>query len=136
VPFPHGTLDKVAIEEVCAAFQHLHRVEYGHVFAHSPIEIVNIRLTGIGGMPKIAPPKVAASGALDAALIKTAPCMFRIYGGLTRVETPFYQRDRLAVGVAFAGPAVVLQKDATTVAPPGTRLVTDAGGNLIIRVGS
>jgi N-methylhydantoinase A len=136
VPFPDGALDKASIEGVCAAFQHLHQVEYGHVFAHSPIEIVNIRLTGIGVMPKIAPPQVTVSGTLDDALVKTAPCMFRVYGGLTRVETPFYQRERLAVGVSFAGPAVVIQKDATTVAPPGTRLVTDAGGNLIIRVGS
>ena len=37
------------------------QAEYGHVFADSPIEIVNIRLTGIGMMPKIAPPTVKAS---------------------------------------------------------------------------
>ena len=77
-----------------------------------------------------------ANGALDDALIKTAPCVLRTNGGLAKIETPFYQREWLPIGVAFAGPAVVVQKDATTVAPPGTRLVADTGGNLIIRVGS
>ena len=106
------------------------------MFAHSPIEIVNIRLTGIGVMPKIAPPQGTGHGALTDALVKTAPCVFRVDGELARVETPFYQRERLAVGASFAGPAVIIQQDTTTVAPPGTRLVAAAGGNLIIHVGS
>jgi N-methylhydantoinase A/oxoprolinase/acetone carboxylase beta subunit len=136
VPFPSGTLDSTAMAQMFTAFEALHKAEYGHVFAHSPIEIVNIRLTGIGVMPKIAPPQATGHGALADALVKTAPCVFRVNGKLARVETPFYHRERLAVGAAFAGPAVILQQDTTTIAPPGTRLVTDAGGNLIIHVGS
>jgi N-methylhydantoinase A/oxoprolinase/acetone carboxylase beta subunit len=136
VPFPGGTLDSSAMAQVFSAFQELHRTEYGHVFAHNPIEIVNIRLTGIGVMPKIAPPRVSGHGALAEALVKTAPCVFRVDGELARVETPFYHRERLAVGTSFAGPAVIIQQDTTTVAPPGTRLVAADGGNLIIHVGS
>jgi len=134
VPFPPGPLDAAAIARVCAAFHHLHKAEYGHVFAHSPIEIVNVRLTGIGSMPKIAPLQVTAHDTLADALVKTAACVFRVHGELTRIPTPFYQRERLAVGSAFAGPAVLLQHDTTTVAPPDTRVVVDAGGNLIIFV--
>ena len=136
VPFPSGRLDTAAMAQVFAAFHALHKTEYGHVFTHSPIEIVNVRLTGIGIMPKIAPPQMPTHGALDDALIKTAPCVFRVDGTLTRVATPLYQRERLAAGVACTGPAIVVQQDATTVAPSGTRLVADAGGNLIIQVGS
>jgi N-methylhydantoinase A len=136
VPFPPGCLDQAALDGVFAAFHDLHRAEYGHVFAHSPIEIVNVRLTGIGAMPKIAPPQVAAQGELADALVKTAPCMFRVQGELVRIDTPFYQRQGLALGATLEGPAVVVQKDTTTVAPPGTHLTTDAGGNLIIRIRS
>jgi N-methylhydantoinase A/oxoprolinase/acetone carboxylase beta subunit len=136
VPFPSGTLDSTAMAQVFTEFEALHKAEYGHVFAHSPIEIVNIRLTGIGVMPKIAPPQTTGRGPLSDALIKTAPCVFRVNGRLARVETPFYHRERLAVGAACAGPAVILQQDTTTIAPPGTCLVTDAGGNVIIHVGS
>jgi len=62
VPFPSGSLDSITIAQVFTAFEALHKAEYGHVFAHSPIEIVNIRLTGIGVMPKIAPPQVTGHG--------------------------------------------------------------------------
>lgn len=136
VPFPPGRLDKAALEGVFAAFHDLHQVEYGHVFSHSPIEIVNVRLTGIGTMPKIAPPQVVGHGDLADALVKVASCVFRVDGALIRIETPFYQRERLAIGSAMAGPAIVVQKDTTTVASPGTHLVADAGGNLIIHLGS
>jgi len=43
---------------------------------------VNVRLTGIGVMPKIVPPQVRDHGALDDALVKTAPCVFRVNGAL------------------------------------------------------
>src|SRR5215510_9676789 len=76
VPFPPGPLDAAAIARVCAAFHHLHKAEYGHVFAHSPIEIVNVRLTGIGSMPKIAPLQVTAHDTLADALVKMASCVF------------------------------------------------------------
>jgi N-methylhydantoinase A len=136
VPFPPGPLDKAALEGVFAAFHDLHQVEYGHVFSQSPIEIVNVRLTGIGTMPKIAPPQIVTHGELADALVKVASCVFRVNGELRRIETPFYQRERLAIGTTMAGPAIVVQKDTTTVAPPGTHLVADAGGNVIIHVGS
>jgi N-methylhydantoinase A len=129
-------LDKTALEGVFAAFHDLHQVEYGHVFSQSPIEIVNVRLTGIGAMPKIAPPQVVVHGDLADALVKVASCVFRVDGALRRIETPFYQRERLAIGAAMAGPAIVVQKDTTTVVLPGTHLVADAGGNLIIHLGS
>jgi N-methylhydantoinase A len=49
-------LDEAAPSQIFARFAELHRAEYGHVFEESPIEIVNIRVTGIGRMPKIAAP--------------------------------------------------------------------------------
>src|ERR1700730_3761591 len=54
VPFPDGPLDPPALRLVLHSFGELHRVEYGHVFEASPIEIVNIRVSRIGHMPKIA----------------------------------------------------------------------------------
>lgn len=136
VPFPAGPLDKAVLEQVFAEFQALHKAEYGHVFAHSPIEIVNIRLKGNGTMPKIVPPHGNAHASLAPTLVKRAPCVFRGEAGLQRIDTPFYQRESFAAEVALMGPAVILQQDTTTLAPPGTHLRTDAVGNLLIRVGS
>jgi N-methylhydantoinase A/oxoprolinase/acetone carboxylase beta subunit len=129
-----GALDETALAEAWEAFHRQHEAEYGHRFA-SPIEIVNIRLTGIGPMPKIGKPAVPDDGSKDAALVKTGRCVFRVDGALQSLPTSFYRRDRLPVGTPIAGPAIILQMDTTTVVPPNATFTADAGGNIVIRLG-
>ncbi len=136
VPFPDAPVDAATRAAVFARFGELHRAEYGHVFPNSPIEIVNIRVTGIGRMAKSAPPRPPEGGGLDAALVKTAPCAFRVDGRLETLPTPFYRREALPLDQHIAGPAIVLQTDSTTVVPPGASLRADYGGNLILRLES
>ena len=135
VPFPPGEVTAATLNGVFEAFHRQHKVEYGHVFADSPLEIVNIRVTGTGRMPKIAKPEPAAGGSLDEALLETRDCVFRVGDDLKTLPTPLYARERLPLDQPFPGPAVILQKDTTTVAPPGTTLTAERGGNLMIRLG-
>jgi N-methylhydantoinase A/oxoprolinase/acetone carboxylase beta subunit len=135
VPFPAAAVDRPGLDRVFARFAELHRAEYGHLFPDSAIEIVNIRVTGIGHMAKIAAPRPASGGSLAAALIKTAPCAFRVAGRLETVATPFYRRDALPLDMPIAGPAIILQTDSTTVVPPDAAAHADSGGNLILRLG-
>jgi N-methylhydantoinase A len=134
VPFPGGALDPAGLHQVLQRFGELHRVEYGHVFESSPIEIVNIRVSGIGRMPKIAPSRPEGGGSLAEALAKTARCAFRRDGSLEEVMTPFYRRALLPLGQRIPGPAIVLQTDSTTVVPPDATLTADESGNLILRL--
>jgi N-methylhydantoinase A len=134
VPFPERALDATGLAAAFERFGELHRAEYGHVFPDSPIEIVNIRVTGIGKMPKITAPRPPEGGSLDVALVKTAPCAFRAGGKLETLATPFYRRDALPLDEPIAGPAIILQTDSTTVVPPGTTVRADRGGNLILRL--
>jgi N-methylhydantoinase A len=134
VPFPDGPLDPPALRLVLHSFGELHRVEYGHVFEASPIEIVNIRVSGIGHMPKIAASRPTGGGSLAEALVKTAPCAFRSNGRLATIMTPFYRRGLLPLRQKIAGPAIVLQTDSTTVVPPDVTLTADESGNLILRI--
>ena len=133
VPFPPGRLDEAGLEKVWEAFHEAHAREYGHHFADSPIEIVNVRITGTGRMPKIAPPPEPGAGSLEAAKTRTARSVFRANGALESRETTFYRRDALPAEAPFAGPAVVVQKDATTVVPPGWSARLDRSANLILR---
>jgi N-methylhydantoinase A len=132
VPFPDRQLDEAALSQIFARFADLHRAEYGHVFEESPIEIVNIRVTGIGRMPKIVAPRAATAGSLVDALVKTAHCTFRHNGSLELMATPFYLRSDLPLEQPIVGPAIVLQTDSTTVVPLATNLLAEAGGNLIL----
>ena len=134
VPIADGPVDEATLTRLFEDFETLHRGEYGHVFADSPIEIVNIRLTGVGRMPKIALDGAAGTGA-DAAADSVA-CTFRVDGALAAMDTPLHAREGIVAGAALEGPAIVVQTDSTTVVPPGARARADAGGNLIIATGA
>jgi N-methylhydantoinase A/oxoprolinase/acetone carboxylase beta subunit len=137
VPFGAGAIDGTAVAAAIARFHAQHRAEYGHAFPDSPVEIVNLRVTGIGPRPKLAAPEPRRSGGGDlaAAMLRRGPVMFAGPDGEpVWCETPFLARDRLPTGVPVPGPAVVLQPDSTTVLPPGSSLVAEAGGNLRIAV--
>lgn len=128
------TIDEHSIRQVWRDFHALHEKEYGHVFADSPIEIVNVRLTGIGVMPKIAEPQIGAGGSLADAHVKTGRCLFRVNNELKAFDTQFYARERLPLEQLIAGPVIILQTDTTTVVPPGAQVTAYADGNLIIRL--
>jgi N-methylhydantoinase A len=134
IDVPEGVIDAAAITGAFDQFHAVHKAEYGHSFAHSPIEIVNIRLTGVAPTPTIRRVKMPAGGSLRDALIKTDGCFFRRSGRLERMDTAFYRRELLSVGEMIEGPAIILQTDTTTVVPPGSTIVADGTGNLIIQV--
>ena len=96
---------------------------------------MNIRITGVGHMPKIAAPPGPVGGSLAEARVKTARSVFRVDGALEGYETAFYRREALPVDAPFPGPAIIVQKDATTVVPPGWSVRVDASANLILDQG-
>ncbi|WCK55166.1 hydantoinase/oxoprolinase family protein [Aneurinibacillus sp. Ricciae_BoGa-3] len=134
VDLPDGELTEQSIQKTWEQFHQFHKSEYGHFFLESPIEIVNIRVTGIGLMPKIGQPVVMGTGSLEDALIKKASAIFKVDGELETLETSFYQREYLPIGAEVAGPAIILQKDTTTVLPPHCTAFVEESGNIIIKV--
>lgn len=135
IPFPAGDITGESLAETFASFHRTHAAEYGHAFHDNPIEIVNLRVSGIGAMPKIEKLKAPAGGSLDQALVRKSLSVFRVDGTLRSFETPVYRREALPVGQPFAGPAIILQKDSTTVMPPATTAMVDTSGNILITLG-
>ncbi|MFM1655793.1 hydantoinase/oxoprolinase family protein [Brevibacillus sp. B_LB10_24] len=134
IDLPAGEVTQQNMERALEQFHRLHEAEYGHYFADSPIEIVNIRMTGIGMMPKIGDPVVEETGNVEEALMKTGQTAFRKDGQLQTCETSFYLREKLPAGAVLSGPAVILQKDTTTIVPPDCQVLVEKSGNLIIKV--
>jgi N-methylhydantoinase A/oxoprolinase/acetone carboxylase beta subunit len=126
--------DAAGIAAALDRFHAQHRAEYGHAFLDSPVEMVNLRVTGFGPRPKLGAPPARSGGNLEAALVRRTPVVFAGPDGPMAPETPFLRRDALPVGQPIPGPAIVLQTDSTTVVPPGCTLTADAGGNLLIAV--
>jgi N-methylhydantoinase A len=133
VPFPDGALDAAALAKAFDAFHEVHKREYGHHFADSAIEIVNLRLVGAASAAKIAKPAPGTARSLAAAKVRDGTGTFRVGTKLSDYPTTFYRRDLLPVGERIPGPAIVLQMDSTTVVPPQHSFEADAAGNLIIR---
>lgn len=134
IDMPAGNIDDTSLEKSLKQFHQLHEDEYGHSFPDNPIELVNIRLTGIGPVSKIDFPPEPESGDLKDALIKTDNAVFRLDEELKEFKTAFYHREKLPVDHSVDGPAIVLQTDTTTVIPPGCTFSVDANGMLLIKL--
>ena len=108
-------------------------VEYGHAFGQNPIEVVNLRVVGLGRMPRL-PDRFAATRAntLEAARLNSGETYFRVKGTLQKLRTEFFDRMLVPAGSVIPGPAVLFQKDTTTVVPPGWSGASDDFGNLVI----
>lgn len=117
--------------ELARLFYATHERSYGHHNVAAPIEIVNLRVSGIGRLPDIGAPQFARRAAVSAQ--RTRPVWF---SGEGPVESRVYWRPDLAPGTEIDGPAIVEQLDATTTIPPVYRAVVDAGLNLVIGAAS
>lgn len=135
VNIPAGLLDDAALEQVWQSFHEIHAGEYGHAFHTNPIELVNLRVVGVGSLPKLQHTSAPTTGSLEDAVLKIGVSYFAIGGELQQMPTTFYRRDRLPAGASVDGPAVIFQKDSTTVLPPASVATVDVSGSLLIQVG-
>jgi N-methylhydantoinase A len=122
-------LQSRGIEGLRRNFDALHQSMFGHVAPDEPVEVVSWRLRAIGLVPAPPMPTFAPAGiAIADALRERRQVQF----DGARLTCPVYQRERLDVGLAFAGPAIIDQFDSTTVVCPGQLVQVDRWKNLII----
>jgi N-methylhydantoinase A len=104
--------------------------EFGNTLGNIPVVLINLRTTATGIRRAKAP-------RIERPLATGAP----VPSGRRNVhfrdawyDTPIYSRDALAPGHVFVGPAVIEQRDTTTVVEPDMRLTVDAASNLLVGV--
>jgi N-methylhydantoinase A len=134
-PMPSGEMTPRLVQQLIEAFHREHRRLYSYDLPNAPVELVNLRVTAIGSLPKLKAEAVDASMAdLETACTGVRPVYFDRMNGF--VETPCYARQWLSPGMAFDGPAIVDQDDATTVIYPNFHAKVDSMGNLIMARGA
>jgi N-methylhydantoinase A len=118
------------------AFFREHERVYGYTAADEAVQVVALRVTGLGDPEPLGRPELTRAGgpAPDEARVGERAVYFE--ETRTFVPTPIYRRERLLAGHCLAGPAVVEQMDSTTVIPPGQTARVDGRGNLLIQVGA
>jgi N-methylhydantoinase A len=111
-----------------------HEREFGYQLPPEvgEIEVVNLRTTLVGLVNE--PPELAYQATKPTGSQFSAPVFY--IGESQRVETPFIDRDSLAVGEALEGPAIVTEWDSTTVVPPRCTAQVADGGEIVISIDS
>lgn len=135
IPMPGKDLGAETVDQLQRAFHEGHEREFGHHFPEYDIELVNLRLTGIGELPHLAHSDVSG-GSLEEARVDRVDVAFSdSSGAVESVATDVYDRALLPVDEEISGPAIVVQLDSTTLVPPDCTVRRDRIDNLLITVG-
>ncbi|MHA6801037.1 hydantoinase B/oxoprolinase family protein [Bounagaea algeriensis] len=130
---PDGDIDDSWVARLQQAFHEAHEAEYGHRFAGAEVELINIRVVGIGKIEPLEPPRwPATEQPVGSAEFDRRDVVFDQGGHAVPHPTPFYDRDHLTTGHEITGPAVIEQYDTTTVVPPQFTASIDAYGNIVL----
>ena len=128
VALPDAALAEAGLPALIAAFTAAYTARYAAPQHGAAVEIVNLRITMTGPAPSLSLNETAHSGAT--ARKGERPAWF----GTGFVTTPVFDRYALAEGAAITGPAIIEERECTTVIAPGDSLRVDAAGNLVISV--
>ncbi len=125
---PDG-LGAEALADIGRRFGAVHERLYGFKL-ETLVELVNLRAVGVGRVPKVDIPRFEHEGEDASAAVVD---QHRVYIDNGFVASKIYDRILLRAGNVIAGPAVVQQKDSTTLIHPGHVGVVDAFLNIVIR---
>src|SRR5438876_791277 len=132
---PGGAVDAGFAEALKSSFHAAHQREYGRHFTEKEVELVNLRVVGVGRIPIVTPKTLPEGSETPDAPARTGArrVVFEVDGKPVPLEASVYLRAALKAGNRLAGPAVVQQMDTTTLIPPQVVATVDRHGNLIVR---
>ncbi|MBI2543939.1 MAG: hydantoinase/oxoprolinase family protein, partial [Candidatus Rokubacteria bacterium] len=128
VPVPLGALGPNSLDVLTLNFETAYRALYGRTAQGVAIEALNWRLVVSGPPHEIRMEGGgvrATTGGRPDALKRRRPASFAEAGEF--VETPVYDRYRLAPGATVEGPAIVEERESTAVIGPGGHVRVDEG---------
>ncbi len=133
VEVPAGTLSPASLATITTNFEAAYRALYSRTPMGVPIEALNFRVVVSGPVPEISvsgPKSGAPAARVSLAPKSTREAYFPEARGY--VDTPVYDRYALQPGAAFQGPAIIEERESTTVAAPGARVRIDDRLTLIM----
>ncbi|MCC6535747.1 MAG: hydantoinase/oxoprolinase family protein [Burkholderiales bacterium] len=113
-----------------ALFEHAYETLYGRVYADMAVELINLRLVAHSPAPAVALRKLESGRPASAAMKGRRAA----YSGRSNgfVDHGVYDRIRLQAGAALAGPAIIEEREATTIVDCGGHVLVDEHGTLVI----
>ncbi|RIK20456.1 MAG: hypothetical protein DCC52_14625 [Chloroflexi bacterium] len=118
------------IDATVARFHALHQQVYAYSSAKEGVDVINVRLIGIGQVPDVKLPKHKRTTQTARAALKNKRRVY--FGERGFVNVPVYERDELKPGMTVKGPCIIEEIISTTVVIPGATAKLDAWGNIVI----
>jgi N-methylhydantoinase A len=128
-PLGAGPLTSERLGALVSTFHAEHRRLYTYDLPNAPIELVTLRITAIGALPRRAAAALESLSPTGGERGSSRPVYFR---GRGFIDTPRYARDELTPGMTFDGPAIIEQSDSTPLVAPGFRARVDEAHNLLL----
>jgi N-methylhydantoinase A len=129
----HEALDGNTLKAVRLRFDDVHAKIHGHAAKEKAVEVVSYRLRVRVAVPKFQPQPLSAGKPASPPMAAVKGVRRVNFDAGKAVKTTIYDRDRLAPGMSFDGPAIIEQFDATTVVPHNWHVGVDRYGNLILQ---
>ena len=127
VTIPPGTGGESAIAAAISGLHEAHARRYGYALREHSIDIVDVAVTAVGGIP--APPSPTAALKAATPMATGRHTLFPDPRG-DAVDAPVYDRRHLTPGATLSGPAVIEQYDSTIYVPPRGRAAVEPDGTL------
>jgi N-methylhydantoinase A len=133
VSLPPGPLTPASLPALRDAFETEYLRLYGRLGPPVAVESMTWRVVSSGPRPdlRLSTPS-EATGDAAAACKGTRPAYVPEQGGMT--DVPVYDRYRLGPDATFTGPAIVEERESTTVIGPGAAVSVDGEGNLAVGI--
>jgi N-methylhydantoinase A len=128
VPWPAGAVDAAALAVAIDAFHRRHEQLYTFAQEDTPVEIVDLRVEALGlfpppGLPELPPGRGASAAIVGRQLVALAE---------GAAEAAIYERARLGAGDRIDGPAILVQRDATSLVLPGQIGEVHPSGSIVV----
>ena len=130
VDMPDGPITEATVDHLIANFHDLHNRLYTYNLPQAKVELVNLRVSASGALPRHEMSTLSSANGRQPEPESHRPALFSRSVGY--VDTPVYRRDTLLAGSELVGPAIVEQRDTTTLLAPGFGARVDSYGNLVI----
>ena len=129
-PGPYSATSRAGFEQ---AFEASYRASFTRTPPSSQVEIINVRVTAEALAPGSAL-AMSAPSTTKAAKSKGSRLAYFPEWREHR-QTTVYDRDALAAGETFNGPAIIEEASSTLIVAPGTTFTVAASGNIIVTFG-
>ncbi|MDD9955925.1 MAG: hydantoinase/oxoprolinase family protein [Anaerolineaceae bacterium] len=130
VPLAEGCIDAAAVDGLLERFHQAHEQTYTFRL-DSPVELVNYHVTAFGLVPAPEIGRVCGDGLTLADAGKGRREVY--FDDPVPLQADIFERDRLPVGEALAGPAVIEEPTATILVFPQQRAWRDRNGLIHIQ---